>query len=182
MFMLQTLPGEELGLWDKLQGGSKPGCSFPRISVPPSTTCTALPQSSDPLLCSSMSGPIPALGPPLSSLKWLFPPENQRAVLPVKREVGDLHCAGAVVDGRGQPGHIASLADQNVAVIGHSKLPVDAVGTKLFTVLKRVLNLFRQQSPPKTVSLAAWPLGQSSLVFQNDLWLPYRFRRDPQGF
>lgn len=50
LFMPQTLPGEELGLWDKLQDGSKPTCSFPRISVPPSTTCTALPQSPHPLL------------------------------------------------------------------------------------------------------------------------------------
>ena len=80
--------------------------------------------------------PAPAhLAPPLNpsivrACEQVFPPENERAVLPVEREVGDLHGAGAAVDGRGQPAHVAALGDQHIGLVGHPELAVDTVGSR----------------------------------------------------
>ena len=69
-------------------------------------------------------------------------PEHQGAVLIVKGEEGDLYCAGAAVDGRGQPVHPACVVDQHVGVVRHVKLAVDAANDRRDKVLRLKSQLF----------------------------------------
>lgn len=57
-------------------------------------------------------------------------PEDQCAVLPVKREIGDLYCAGAAVDGWGQPVHGAITVDQHISIVCYIKFSINATEKK----------------------------------------------------
>ena len=56
--------------------------------------------------------------------------ELHGAVLVVEGEVGDVDLAGALEDGRRDPGHLAVVAEQSFCLIIHLEVPHSTMGNR----------------------------------------------------
>lgn len=115
---------------------------------------------------------------------WFYLPEYQCAVLIVKWEVGDFNGTGAAIDSWRQPVHPSIAADQDVGVVSHIKLAIDAAHDKeewgRELTWSSFLTLHRKKQKNNTGSHTHFH-KKASLVFQDDVRKPNRVVRHPDN-